>query len=73
MTFRRRRSMTRPRDDGSFRLFGLPPGEYYLAVVTSYEQEDIEDPTFFDQLAAAALKVRLIEGQQVTQNIRIGG
>jgi len=72
-TFRRRRSMTRPRDDGSFRLFGLPPGEYYLAVVTSYEQEDIEDPTFFDQLAAAALKVRLIEGQQVTQNIRIGG
>lgn len=71
--FRRRRSIARPRDDGTFRVTGLPPGEYYLGVVTSYEQEDIEDPTFFEQIAAAALKVKLVEGERTTQSIRIGG
>jgi uncharacterized protein (DUF2141 family) len=70
---RRMRQPTQPGSDGVFRFTGLPPGDYYLAAVTDIEQGDWGDPGFMDQVAAAAIKITLGEGEKKTQDIRIGG
>jgi hypothetical protein len=55
----RRVRMTRPGTDGAFSatLTDLEPGEW-------------NDPTLLEQLAGAALKVRLFDGQTTTQNFQ---
>jgi hypothetical protein len=59
--------------DGKFRLTALPPGEYYLAVVTDVHPSDWGDPAYMEQLAAAAIKITIAEGEKKVQDVRIGG
>jgi uncharacterized protein (DUF2141 family) len=69
--FARRMRSTRPATDGRFAFIGLPPGEYQIAAVTDVETGEWLDPEFLRQLLPASISVRLADGQQVTQDIRV--
>lgn len=69
--YARRMRSTRPATDGRFAFVGLPPGEYRIAAVTDVETGEWLDPEFLRQLLPASISVRLAEGQQVTQDIRV--
>lgn len=56
---------------GAYRITGLPPGTYYLAAVTDAEPSELSDPTFLEQLAAAAVTFTLTEGQAKTQDLKM--
>jgi len=68
----RRVRSTRAGTDGAYAFADLPPGNYLMAAVTDLEPDDLFDPTFFDALAASAITVSLAEGQERTQDLRIG-
>ena len=57
--------------DGSFRFTNLLPGEYYLAALSDFDQADIFQPDFLEQVAAAAMKIAIGEGEKKAQDIRI--
>jgi hypothetical protein len=59
--------------DGSYRIVGLPPDEYYLAALTSLDPVQVTDPVFLEQLVSASLRITLAEGEKKTQDLRIGG
>lgn len=69
--FARRMQSTRPATDGKFAFVGLPPGEYRIAALTDVETDEWLDPEFLRQLLPASISVRLADGQQVTQDIRV--
>jgi len=69
--YARRMRSTRPATDGKFAFVGLPPGEYRIAAVTDVETGEWLDPEFLRQLLPASISVRLADGQQVTQDIRV--
>ena len=68
----RRVRSTRAGTDGAYAFADLPPGDYLMAALTDLEPDDMFDPTFFDALAASAVSVSLAEGQERTQDLRIG-
>jgi hypothetical protein len=68
----RRVRSTRAGTDGAYAFADLPPGNYLMAALTDLEPDDMFDPTFFDALAASAVSVSLAEGQERTQDLRIG-
>ena len=70
---RRLRPPIRPSSDGKFSVTGLPAGEYYVGAVTDLEPGDWQDPAFLEQLAAAAIKVTLGDGEKKVQDIKIAG
>jgi hypothetical protein len=70
---RRVRPPARPANDGKFSVLGLPPGEYYVAALTEFDQTDIYDASFLEQLIPAAFKIKLDEGEKKTQDLRIAG
>lgn len=63
----------RPASDGRFKVSGLPPGEYFMSAVADYEQPDLYDASFLDQLAAAGYKITLAEGEKKTQDLKLAG
>ena len=69
----RRIRTTRPGTDGSFRIEGLPAGEYRIAAVTDIGPEESGDPAFLEQLAAASYQFTLVEGETWVQDLRITG
>lgn len=70
---RRVRAPIRPADDGSFRFLNLPPGEYFLGVMTEVDPKQAGDPALLDQLAPAAIRLTIAPGEKKTQDIRIAG
>jgi hypothetical protein len=69
----RRVQQVRPASDGSYRLLGLPAGEYYLGAVTMLDFEDLYDPLFLQQIVPIAFKITLTEGEAKQQDLRLGG
>ena len=69
----RRVRMTRPGTDGSYRLKGLPPGDYYLATPADLETGEWNDPALLEQLVPSSARVTLSEGEMTKKNFRIGG
>jgi protocatechuate 3,4-dioxygenase beta subunit len=69
----RRIQSVRPGTDGRFTIRNLPPGAYSIVAVTDVEPGEWYDPEFLSQLAAAAMRVTLSEGEKKTQDIRIAG
>jgi hypothetical protein len=67
----RRIQQTRPSSDGSFAIRNLPPGDYRLAAVVDVQQGEWFDPEFLSQLVDASVAIRLPDGAQVRQDIRI--
>jgi sarcosine oxidase gamma subunit len=65
------RAPTRPASDGSYRIAALPPGEYFVAALTEIDDADIFDAAFLEQVAAAAFKISIAEGEKKTQDLQI--
>jgi hypothetical protein len=63
----------RPATDGGFQIAGLPPGEYYLAALTMFDDADWRTPEFLEQVAAAAIRITLADGEQKRQDVRLAG
>ncbi len=70
---RRFRSPVRPANDGRFRFASLPPGEYYLAALTDFDEKDMLDASFIEQILPAAIKITLGEGEKKVQDLKITG
>ena len=58
----------RPVQDGTFRIPGMPPGDYLLAAIDRLDAGDtIADPGLLDSLASRATRITLNQGQ--TQDV----
>jgi hypothetical protein len=69
--FSRRVQATRPNTEGRFLFRDLPSGDYLLAALTDLEPSDLVDLAFLEQVAGAGVAVRLIDGEQRTQDLRL--
>jgi hypothetical protein len=69
----RRIARVRSASDGSYRVVGLPAGEYYVCVLTDLETSQLSDPTFLESVAQASITVKLADGQKTTRDIRLAG
>jgi protocatechuate 3,4-dioxygenase beta subunit len=56
---------TRPSQDGSFVVRGLPPAAYFVAAVDWVQGNEWQDPTFLQSLTARATRISLSDGQRV--------
>jgi len=68
----RRVRVQRPGSDGKYSFVDLPPGDYVLAAVTDMEPDAWRDPDFLRSLIAGGVQVTIGEGEQKTQDLRIG-
>jgi hypothetical protein len=71
--FRRLKPPVRTGADGKFKFTGLLAGDYYLAALTDFDQTDLTNPAFLDQVAASALKISVAEGEKKTQDLKLAG
>jgi hypothetical protein len=62
---------TRPNQNGTFSIKGLPPGRYLAAVVPSLENGLQNDPAVLEQLRARAQNFSLTEGQTLNLNLEM--
>jgi hypothetical protein len=67
----RRVQSARPATNGTFRMAGLPAGEYFMAAVTDIEPGALSDPMYLEQLLGAAFKITLAEGEKKMQDLKI--
>lgn len=67
----RRIQTTRPGSDGVYSIHDLPGGDYVLTALTDLLPEDLEDPLLLDELARSGVVVRVVDGESVSQNLRI--
>jgi hypothetical protein len=67
------RMPTRPGSDGRFSLAGLPPGDYYLAALPEFEQNEWHTPAFLQEVVPGAIRLTLAEGERKVQDIRLAG
>lgn len=63
----------RPASDGRFAIAGLPPGEYYLAVLVDYPPNDWATPGFLETVVPGAIRVTIREGETTTQDVKLAG
>jgi hypothetical protein len=68
---RRTRPIVRPASDGRFTFSGLVSGGYLLAALTDVSPNDLNDPAFLREVAAAAIKITVADGERKTQDLRI--
>ena len=57
--------------DGSYRLSGLPPGEYFLCALTEIDYEQQYDPAYLEQFISASIKITIGDGEKKRQDLRI--
>ncbi len=69
----RRVQQVRPSSDGTFKVVGLPAGEYFMAAVVDLEPNDLSDPAFLENLAANSFKITLADGEKKVQDVKLGG
>ena len=62
---------TRPNQNGTFSIKGLPPGRYLAAVVPALENGLQNDPAVLEQLRPRARGFSLTEGQMLNLNLDI--
>jgi hypothetical protein len=61
----------RPDQTGTYRIRGLPPGEYYLVTVDPTEQGEWFEPAYLDDHRTGASRVTLGESDVKTNDFRI--
>ena len=69
----RRTHATRPADDGRFVVDDLPPGDYFVTVLSDFMPADLSAPDFFEEAARAGVRVTLSAGETVEQTFRVAG
>jgi hypothetical protein len=62
-----------PATDGTFRVDGLPVGEYALAAVTDMHDVDLADPEFLSGVLELGFALTLADGETVQQDLQVGG
>ena len=62
---------TRPANDGSFVVRGLPPGDYFVAALTDLESDELYDAAFLRQIMPAAQRIALADGEKKIHNLQI--
>jgi hypothetical protein len=67
----RRLTSTRVTDTGSFRIGGLPPGEYFVAAVRDEIAGDWQRTDFLEAVATDATRVRLGDGDKQNVSLRV--
>ena len=67
----RRVQTARPATNGGFSVRGLPAGDYLIGALTDMDPADVHDPAFLEQVAAAAIKIQVADGEQKRQDIQI--
>ena len=65
----RRMRTARAATDGTYSVEGLPAGEYYVVAVQEDAVGDWQDPALLRALSRVAQTVRLLDGEQKTQNL----
>ncbi|MEZ5318684.1 MAG: carboxypeptidase-like regulatory domain-containing protein [Vicinamibacterales bacterium] len=65
--------VARPDEAGTYVIDGLPAGDYLLAAVTDVEDDAWFDPDVLATLVPAAIPVTLANGDDRTQDLRVGG
>ena len=68
----RRVRIQRPGTDGKYSFQDLPPGDYVLVAVTDMEPDAWRDPAVLRSLAVSGVQITIGEGEQKTQDLRIG-
>jgi Carboxypeptidase regulatory-like domain len=63
----------RPSTAGAFRIVGLPAGQYYLCAVVDLDRGALEDPAYLASLIPGSLTIRVTDGAQTVQNLRLAG
>ena len=71
-TSRRFVAPVRPGTDGRYRVNGLLPGDYYLAVVTAVGQDESADPAFLEAILPSAIRITVSAGEARRQDLKIG-
>lgn len=68
----RRIVSAKPASDGTYKVSGLPAGEYYVCALTDLDPNDLYDAGFLDQIVAGAFKITLGDGEKKVQDLRLG-
>ena len=63
---------TRPDQNGTFQMRGLPPADYYLTLVDPAEQGEWFEPAFLDPHRTGAFRVSLGDGETKSQDFKVG-
>jgi hypothetical protein len=61
----------RPDQTGTFKIRGLPSGEYFVATVDPGEQGEWFEPAYLDQQRQGATRLTLSDGDVKTQSFRV--
>ena len=61
----------RPDQNGKYQIKGLPPGEYYLAIVDPAVQGEWFEPAFLEQHRPGATRISLGDGDVNTQDFKV--
>jgi hypothetical protein len=69
----RRVTSAKPASDGTYVVRGLPAGEYFVCALSELDPNDLLDPAFLEQLAAASFKLTIGAGETKSQDLRLGG
>lgn len=67
----RRNQSARPATDGRFVLTDLPAGEYFVAALTDLDPAEWQSPGFLEEIASAAIRITLAEGEKKRTDLRI--
>ncbi len=67
----RRTQVGRPDTSGHFELDNLPAGDYYLAALTTIDQDELATSAFFERLAPLAMRLTLGEGEHRVQDLQL--
>jgi hypothetical protein len=70
-TVSKRLATTRADANGNFSLQGLPTGEYYVVAVPDKSAGDWPNPTYLETLSSVATRVRIRDGEKVTQALKV--
>ena len=66
----RRLASARTNADGTYKITGLPPGNYYVAAVPDETAADWQDAKFLRSLAAGARQIALDDADRKVQDVR---
>jgi hypothetical protein len=69
----RRIQQARVASDGTFKVVGLPAGDYFVAALTDLTPNELYDPSFLDAAVPASVKIAIADGEQKVQDLKLAG